>query len=60
MSARIKKILMNRQNNLLLLFMLDVLDIWVGIFRGIKRSREIFFLVLFCSFLWLKNKRGNA
>jgi len=23
-------------------------------------SREIFFLVLFCSFLWLKNKRGNA
>ena len=58
--AQIYKIFMNRQKTLFLLFMFEVGEIWVGICRGIKRSREIFFLVLFCSFLWLKNKRGNA
>ena len=60
MCAQIYKIFMNRQKTLFLLFMFEVGEIWVGICRGIKRSREIFFLVLFCSFLWLKNKRGNA
>lgn len=56
MCARIYKIFMNRQKTLFLLFMFEVGEIWVGICRGIKRSREIFFLVLFCSFLWLKTR----
>ena len=60
MCARIFKIFMNRQKTLFLLFMFEVGEIWVGICRGIQRRREIFFEVLFCSFLWLKNKRGNA
>jgi len=49
MCARIYKIFMNRQKTLFLLFMFEVGEIWVGICRSIKRSREIFFLVLFIS-----------
>ena len=60
MCARIYKIFMNRQKTLFLLFMFEIGEIWIGICRGIKRSREIFFLVLSCSVLWLKNKRGDV